>query len=205
MEELKSTDVLDREILEDARKKAYKILKTADETLETQTRDWEEKTGNMLDSVRKNYAEKTKKETEEIFARLPLDKRRLRSETAENNLVKAMNDFLRSLPRETLLAVLEKELLKRLEACNEEGIMQGAGILYSGMELSEARGFFEKVSSAGDLNYSEDPLFHEFPGMVINTLSMKISASVEAAAAVLLKEKRAELAAALMGEEVLND
>ena len=33
MEELQSTDILDREILEDARKKAYRILKTAAETV----------------------------------------------------------------------------------------------------------------------------------------------------------------------------
>jgi hypothetical protein len=34
---------------------------------------------------------------------------------------------------------------------------------------------------------------------------MKITASVESAAASLLKEKRAELASALLGEGVLND
>ena len=205
MEELRSTDVLDREILEDARKKAHKILKTADDTLETQSREWEEKTQDMLDSVRNNYAERTRKDKEEIFARLPLDKRRLRSETAEKYLAKAMDDFLRSLPRETLLAILERELEERLEACKDEGSIQGAGILYSGMELSEARRLLEKVLPAVDINYSEDPLFHEFPGMVINTQTLKISASVEAAAGALLNERRAELSAALLGEEVLND
>jgi hypothetical protein len=41
MEELQSTEALDREILEDARKKAFKILKGADETLASSKTAWE--------------------------------------------------------------------------------------------------------------------------------------------------------------------
>ena len=86
MEELRTTEVLGNEILEDARKKALKILKTADETLETQNRDWDKKIKRQLDSIRKTYEERTKKTNEEIQARLPLDRRRLRSETTESFL-----------------------------------------------------------------------------------------------------------------------
>ena len=61
MEELKSTELLDREILEDARKKAHKILNTAGDSLGAQTRDWDEKIRSALASIGKSYAEKTKK------------------------------------------------------------------------------------------------------------------------------------------------
>ena len=246
MEELRSTEALDREILEDARKKAFRILKTADESLGNQARDWEQKTEKMIDSVRKSYAEKTKKDGEEIFARLPLDKRRLRTEYAEKNLLSAMNEFLRSLPAETRLAVMERELKLRLDVCREEaapgaasivvpgadaagapafgasaatsgsagapgaapaaaGILRGADIVYSGLKLQEAKELLKKAGFAGDYKYSEDPQEREFPSLVINTESVKISVSIEAAAAALLSEKRAELAAALLGEGVLND
>ena len=235
MEELRSTEVLDREILEDARKKAYRILKTADDTLAAQKRDWEKKTQEAVDSIRKVYTDRIKRTGEEIYARLPLDKRRLRSETAESSLVRAMGDFLRTLPREKLLDILAVELSERLEASlgdDEEITVKGnAGegvktvVLYSGQTLAEACGVLGKVlaslgqKSGGppaarlfgtggrpeDWDIRGDAQEHEFPSIVINTQFRKITASIETAAAALMKDKRAELAAALLGEGVLND
>lgn len=209
MEELRSTEALDREILEDARKKAFKILKTAEDTLLVQAREWEEKSREALDSIRKTYAEKTKKETEEIFSRLPLDERRLRSESSEEFLLKAMDSFLLSLKRETLLSVLERELAERIDACasacGKDSFMNGADIIYSGLALNEAEELMEHVAGHGDYKFREDLNKHEFPSMTITIQTARINASVEAAAAALLNDKRAELAAALLGEGVLND
>jgi len=236
MEELKTTEVLDREILEDARKKAYKILKTADDTVAIQKREWEEKIHNSLDSIRKVYSQREKTTSGEIFARLPLDKRRFRSESAEGFLSKAMYNFLRSLKRETLLSILEKTLAERLEACtvDELGSGQEAELKYSGMDLGEAKQVLEKAfvlksSRQGALGSKDETQMEQavsipeikfidlrafvppcvdtlfLPFIEINTKALKITASVEGAAAVLLKEKRSELAAALLGEGVLND
>ena len=212
MEELKSTEVLDREILEDARKKAFRILKTADETVEAQKRSWDEKIGKTVGTVREAYAEKRKRTGEEILARLPLDKRRLRTETSEACLIKAMDDFLRSRGREKLLRVLERELRICVEACAGSGEKIAAGgskpvLLYSGQSLSEARSVAEKVFAANisDWVLKDDPQPHEFPSIVVNSPALKITASVENAASDLLKDRRAELAAALLGEGVLND
>jgi len=207
MEELLSTEALDREILEDARKKAYKILKTADDSLAVHVRDWEQKTRDAVNSVQKTYAEQTKKTEDEILARLPLDKRRLRSETAENFLNNAIDNLLRSLGREKLLAILEKELAGRLSA-----FTGGEGeVLYSGMNREEAKGILNRTLAArqggqnGDWDLKEDPRDHRYPSVVIQARTMKISASVEDAARTMMKEKRAELASALLGEGVLND
>ena len=214
MEELRSTQVLEREILEDARKKAHRILKSSDEALEAQELGWEKKTQDSLESIRKVYAERLEKNSGEIFARLPLDKRRLRSETAESFVGKAMDAFIRSLKRETLLSVLEHSLAEQLKTCESCDLCAGTEIGYSGMSASEAKELLKKVlrslgPEAGDrfnaLEFKEDPFAHEFPSIVINNNAFKISASVEAAAEALLKEKRAELAAALLGEGVLND
>lgn len=228
MEELRSTEVLDREILEDARKKAFKILKTADDTLLAQKREWEKKTEAALDSIRKVYAERTKKSGEEIIARLPLDSRRLRSKIAEDFLSGAAGDFLRHLKRETLLALLERELLSRLEViASDGGTLRGARVFFTGMSLSETKDLLKKVSGRGknkdSWNFEGFPLEElssrelagaaiagslsggAFPSLLIDTQAFRITASVENAAALLMKDKRAELAAALLGEEVLND
>jgi len=224
MEELKTTEVLDREILEDARKKAYKILKTADDALAAQKRECEEKISSAIDSARKAYSQREKKTATEIFARLPLDKRRFRSETAEGFLIKAMDDFLRSLSREKLLSVVEAEVSEKINACicdfqsndkadgkaddRNDGKIE---VRYSGIELSEAKKILENAfnSNKSLLNLcafappSDGTLV--LPFIEINTKALKITASVEDAAASLLKEKRSELAAALLGEGVLND
>jgi hypothetical protein len=220
MEELRSTEALDREILEDARKKAFRILKIADDTLAAQTQDWEAKTQTAIADLREAYSGQAEKAKVEILARLPLDKRRFRSETAEGFLVRAMDDFLRSLPKETLLSVLERELTQRLKACSGD-LGETAGLaprelFYSGISLSEARMVLEKALAAINktpnnwtlkASQAEKPLpaAHEFPSIVIAAKSLKITASVNTAAAELLKDKRAELAAALLGEGVLND
>jgi len=214
MEELRTTEVLGNEILEDARKKAHKILKTSDDTLAVQNRDWERKTKRSLDSIRKTFAERTKKTNEEIQARLPLDKRRLRSETTESFLVKAINDFLRTLSREKLLIVLERELRVRLKACAVDLARHRAIVRYSGLSPDEAKAVLEKVSRAleetdflvsPDWEYRADSVVREFPLIFIETKTFRIIASVKSAAKALLRDKRGELAAALLGEGVLND
>ena len=222
MEELRSTEVLDKEILEDARKKAYKILQTADDALAAQNRDWEKKVKRSVNSIQKAYETRLKKTTEEIYARLPLDKRRLRSETAEKFLVKAMNDFLRGLNREALLSILINELSGRIKACiNEKAFQEKPAFIvrYSGMSFSETEELLKKVpvsanaffgsayetEESGDLEFAEDTVVHEFPFIVISTQDLKITASVEEAASALMKDKRAELIAALLGQEALND
>ena len=223
MEELRSTEVLDREILEDARKKAYRILKTADETIAAQNRDWEKKISASVDSIRKIYSERIKKSEGEILARLPLDKRRLRSQRDEGFLQKAMRDFLRGLERKELLDIVKSELYERLKTCSvgagsvltgsvSTGSVEGEKpeCIYSGLSQEEAGGILSDVLAAftpapGNVTMKEGANRSEFPSIVINTRGIKITASVENAAGALVKDKRAELAAALLGEGVLND
>jgi hypothetical protein len=222
MEELHSTEALDREILEDARKKAFKILKTADDTVQSKNKSWERKTQRAVEGIRKTYAAKTESFREETLARLPLDKRRLRSETAETLLKEAMDAFLAGLGRDTLLAILERDFAGRIEACL--GVLEAPGsspekdfkpaLWYSHLSASEAAEMLKsalgKIENSGSLGKAEltqagASAASGFPALVLDTHAVRIKASVEAAAGELLKNKRAELAAALLGEGALND
>jgi vacuolar-type H+-ATPase subunit E/Vma4 len=205
MEELRATEVLGNEILEDARKRAHKILKTSDDTLAAQNRDWERKLKHSTDSIKKSFAARTKKTNEEIHARLSLDRRRLRSKTAESFLVKAMDDFLRTLSREKLLLVLERELQARLKACAEDLVHHRSIVRYSGLGLDEAEAILKKMPHKGDWEFRVDSVAREFPLIFIESKDLRMIASVKSAAKALLRDKRAELAAALLGDEVLND
>lgn len=218
MEELRSTEVLDREILEDARKKAFKILKTADDSVQSQARRWEKNTQKAVAEIRKTYEAKTARVRDEILARGPLDKRRLRSETAESSLRQAMNGFLQSLDRSRLLLILERELEERLAECCYGEISAGETPEISCRNLEEAEAEALLKAVLGRLESAESRLFKSwryapaaassastFPGLTVNTQTMRINASVENAALKLLAEKRAELASCLLGEGALND
>jgi vacuolar-type H+-ATPase subunit H/predicted HTH domain antitoxin len=226
MEELRTTAVLEREILDDARKKAARLLRTADDSLAQQKRDWDKKLADDLESIRKAYMNRMKKTVEDIFARQPLDKRRLRLRTHEEFLSAAINDFLSGLDRTRLLSVLEGELLRLLETVGfENGADSGAAVVrYSGLTLAETQSILKKSSVSFDWQFQEDLSSNDlsfndkslndslsrsgharFPLVVIETGAFRITASVEAAAASLLKDNREELAAALLGQGVLHD
>ena len=223
MEELRTTEVLEREILEDARKKAARLLKTADDSLAQQKRDWDRKLDDDLESIRKTYMSRMKKTVEDIFARQPLDKRRLRLKTHEGFLSGAIEDFLSGLDRKRLLSLLERELLERLNAvANDTPKGTAAVVRYSGLTIAEVHSVlskspaafdwqFQEVLAPNDLSFNDKSLGDSsaqsarFPLIVIETKIFRLTASVEAAAAALLKDNREELAAALLSPEALHD
>ena len=211
MEELRSTEVLDREILEDARKKAFKILKTADDSVQSQAKRWERKTQRAINEIRKSYEKQSEKVRQEIHARGPLDKRRLRSETAEIFMRNAMENFLKGLDRNTLLLILEREMKKRLAECTETEIAaeEEAELICRNLSKEEAEKILRSLLPNIKLNkwkiLEEKNTSVSFPMITINTLHLRITASVDYAAKKLLKDKRAELASSLLGVEALND
>jgi hypothetical protein len=121
MEELQSTEALDREILEDARRKAFRILKAADDTVKTGALAWEDKISRAAEDLRRRFEERCKKTSEEIMARFPLDKSRAESEKIESLLRTAMDTWYAAQSREKILGLLERELRRRLEDCPEFG------------------------------------------------------------------------------------
>lgn len=201
MEELQSTEALDREILEDARKKAFKILKTAGETEAASQAAWDRKLEKTLAEAGENYRRREDRERREIMARLPLDERRIRSEKIEHFLSGAMDDFLRSLDRGKILSVLEKELSARLAACDAQG---PCVFRYRGLEPDELAALVKKLPDPGRVSLTEDPLYAaagSLPAAALDFPDLRISFSVDAAAGSLLSDSRAELAAALLGNK----
>ncbi|MDR0472588.1 MAG: ATPase [Treponema sp.] len=215
MEELRSTEVLDKEILEDARKKAYKIIKSADDAVAVQTRRWEKKIQKAIKEIKNTYSLRTEKMKEEILARLPLDKRRIRSESSETLLKKALESFLVNLSKEELFRILEEEFAKRLANCNA-GISGRPALIYRAMSEDEVSGFIKKTMARPELSntagcdisnweYKNEASSAKFPALILDTPELRIIASVETAASDLLSKKRAELASSLLGEGALND
>jgi vacuolar-type H+-ATPase subunit E/Vma4 len=206
MEELQSTEALDREILEDARRKARRILKTADETVASGTKKWERKTEKALKEVRDRHAARIEASRNEIMARLPLDKRRTRLSKIEALLKDAASSYIAGLSRSRLLAVLEAELKKR--AGELDSSASGGKAAARGLSGEETASLLKKAFPQGKWTIACGENRHiapgTFPALAADTQAARITVSADAVMETLLRDKRAELAAALLGEGALD-
>ena len=199
MEELQSTEILDREILEDARKKALRVLKTADDTVRSQTAEWEKKTAASLDEFEKKHAEQCGLAAAEIMARLPTDKRRAKAEKIENLLRSAVESWYTGLSRRRILEMLKEELVKRAVQVEEFTAAGRRRALVSGLERTEAEAILKSVN--GTCFIEELPSVHGYPEIVVETGNVRVTASIQKTVDYLLQEKRAELIEALLGSD----
>ncbi|GHV87290.1 hypothetical protein AGMMS50255_5860 [Spirochaetia bacterium] len=200
MEELQSTEVLDREILEDARKKAYRILKTADDTVKSNAAAWDKKTRDAVAELKQRYAERGKRVGEEIMARLPLDKRRTESEKIEALLRGAVASWYAGLGRDRVLSILEKELRKRLDDCPEFD-PANFQVVFHNLEAKEGEALLKKVLPQGKWDSDAAPAdgANKYPEIVIDSKTVKITSSIQMVTGTLLGDYRSELTEALIG------
>jgi vacuolar-type H+-ATPase subunit E/Vma4 len=206
MEELQSTDILDREILEDARKKALRILKTADDTARAKTAEWDKKTAQALDELAKKHVEHCRLASADIMARLPTDKRRAKAEKIENLLRGAVEAWYAGLSRAEVLGMLKSELEKRTAqveefstADSQRRVRASGKVRISGLSRSEAEAILQAVS--GNRVIEEVPSVHGFPEIVLETGNVRVTSSIQKTVDYLLQERRAELIEALLGKD----
>ena len=207
MEELQSTDVLDREILEDARKKAKRILATAEEAIAAGAKSWEKKADRDVEELNSNFAARIEKAREEFMARLPMEKRRAYSEKVEALLVSTMQEFLASLSRGQILALLEREL-RRCAAGLPESDSGPLEVGCRSLSREELAGLLERALPETEWTFKKNTAFHQLPGnlpaIIVDSPAARLTASVDAFTASLMEDNRAELVAALLGPAALS-
>jgi vacuolar-type H+-ATPase subunit E/Vma4 len=205
MEELQTTEILDREILEDARKKAYRILKTADETVKTKAGEWEKKISATVDDLRQKYEEQRALAAAEIMARLPMDKRRAKAEKIESLFRQAVDAWYAGLGREQVLAILKQELTERLAECEEFSAgTEGPRALVHKLDRSEAESVLKAALGGKACGIEEASSAALYPELILENSRVRITASIQKTVDFFLHEKRAELATALLGESAVD-
>lgn len=121
MEELRSTEILDKEIQEDARKKADKIVKNSQIEAQNIIDSVDDKVESARQEKEKFYAEKLTRFEKDTNASLPLEKQRFLVSFEDDEVTKAIKNYLDNLSLEKKSELL-KELLKKykniLEKCN---------------------------------------------------------------------------------------
>ena len=210
MEELQSTEILDREILEDARKKAYKILKTADDSIKAKSAEWEKRTADTLKELEYKYAQSKKNAVKEIMAVLPLDKRRAKAKKIEELLNKAVHSWYTGLDRESVLELIRNELAKRIAHCEELNVKSQSinvsekiRILLHKIEQAEAQAILKVVLPGRQCEIETIQSKAVYPELVLETGGLRVYASVGRTVDFILGEKRAELVESLLGNSNL--
>jgi hypothetical protein len=135
------------------------------------------------------------------MARLPLDKRRIRSEKMEELLNAAAAAWYGGLDRPQVMGILEKELARRLEDCPEFAADGPCRALLRHLEPEEAAaliggalpGLAFSSEAAGE---GDDP----YPGVTLVSSRVRITASIGMVIDSLLHDRREELLRALVGE-----
>jgi V/A-type H+-transporting ATPase subunit E len=110
MKELRSTEILDKEIEEDARKRAEKILKTADEEANKIITAVADRVKETLDERRLGLDAEYAHFLRDQEAKLPLEQIRYLASFEDKTIIKAMNAYLHGLSQEKKEAILAEQL-----------------------------------------------------------------------------------------------
>lgn len=206
MQELRSTDILDKEIQADARKKAERMLAKADLDCE-----------KLLASVDSDI-EKAKQEKEDFFAHkleafekdrmavVPLEKERFKVSFIQNSVIENINKYLEGLSEEKRLALVARDF-------NFKTDLKLNAFVY-GFSLSGAKKFLSaklgsKLASVSETKFGaealEDEIGLEKPqGIILESedKNFRCRLTLSEVIAKLLDANRAELSSTLFGGEL---
>lgn len=112
MEELRSSEILDKEIETECRKKAQEILEKANKTASLIT----DGVSKRLEDAKNLAQEKSKRNLEvyskNVNASLPLEKQRYAVSFVYNSIINQINAYFENLTDENQLKILENSILK---------------------------------------------------------------------------------------------
>jgi vacuolar-type H+-ATPase subunit E/Vma4 len=198
MEEIVSADAIRGEILEDARKKAARMLEDAEAEAARTAAEIEAKAVSVVGELIRASEARSARFRMETFARVPLERTRMRARFVEEALARALSAHVSSLSEERI-AVLS------------EAMLSGGAAFLSGKDVSLFRkGLPEAVAravagralaKAASVEIAEDDSMPA-PGLVARARdgSVLLRATMDLVEERLLDEKRAELARALCAE-----
>ena len=206
MEELRSTEVLDKEIETDARKKAERILAKADSDGKALVADVARRVETLKEEKTAEYQKKTESYQADRDAVVPLEKERFLVSFMESAIIKAIDSYLEALGEEKRIALA----VRRWNAYKAVVASQKVNALVFGFDAARAEAALKKAGvplvSCTSVAYEKsgdegiDGLtFKE--GIILETEDTMIRCRLTLSQIVgeLETEHRAELAKALFG------
>jgi vacuolar-type H+-ATPase subunit E/Vma4 len=110
MEEIRTSEKLEQEILEDARRKAERILKGAEKTIADIEAEWRAKEQTFLEASRRELEQRKKRLKEEISASIPLEIKRMELRILNEKFEAFLQDFFAGLSHEEFASLIQTRL-----------------------------------------------------------------------------------------------
>ena len=206
MEEIRSTDILDKEIQEDARKKAEKILKDSDEQCQKILSQVEQRLEDAKEEKKEYYEAKAQQYKKDLQSSLPLEKSRFLVSNISSSVASAINGYLKNIPQEKridLLVNMADRFKNFTETKTFDAKVYGFDVEFSRKKLEQKKlkiNSFEKIDFVKSGETAVDGIdLHE--GIILDSQdkSVKIRLTIEELVVELLDIYRNELAVTLFG------
>ncbi len=192
MEEIAGTLTLEREIMDDARKKAARLLSNADAESARIQAESAVKTAAALGAIDEAARLATARYRGEVFARIPLEKLRMKTAHSDALIREALGRWLASLPESRI----ESFVVKRLEGAKAFLADGSVEIRYRGIGASCAERLAGQIGAAGEVVIREDNTLSA-TGIIVSGKGAELDATLDVAADLILRKKRGELIRAL--------
>lgn len=206
MEEIRSTDILDKEIQEDARKKAEKILKDSDEQCQKILSQVEQRLEDAKEEKKEYYEAKAQQYKKDLQSSLPLEKSRFLVSNISSSVASAINGYLKNIPQEKridLLVNMTDRFKNFTETKTFDAKVYGFDVEFSRKKLEQKKlkiNSFEKIDFVKSGETAVDGIdLHE--GIILDSQdkSVKIRLTIEELVTEILDKYRNELAVTLFG------
>ena len=115
MQELRSTDILDKEIQADARKKAERMLQKADRECEQLIASVEDDIEKAADEKKRFFAQKLEAFETDRKAVVPLEKERFKVSFIQNAIIQNINKYLEGLSEDKRLELVSRSFDFKIE------------------------------------------------------------------------------------------
>ena len=198
MEELRSTEILDREIQEDARKKAARMISDAEKEAENIRNAVKERIQTAQEERRSAYAAKEAAFKADAEAAVPLKKERFLAAYEDTAVTDAINEYIAGLDPKKKLELIKQLLAKYAPAFKNKKITAVVG----GFNINTMKEALEAEAGKGNvLSCTEAPKGQDFEGCIIETedRSVKCRATITELVNRIVDTDRYELASALFG------
>lgn len=210
MEELRSTEILEKEIQDESRKEAEKILEAAEREAEKILSEVESRLESAKTEREKFYAEKVAKCERDLRASVPLECMRFLVSFISQGVDEALNEYFKKLSQEERLEISLKPILRNKEFfLNKKFRAKIYGFDLDLARNSLEKSFKENLLSCEKIDFAHSGEnaqsgieFHEGVILESEDKGIKCRLTLEEAVSELKDKHYGELAEKLFGNEL---
>lgn len=205
MEELRSTDILDKEIQDDARKKAEKILRNADSQCDQIMAQVESRLEEAKKEKEAYFTQKAQKVKKDLDSSMPLEKSRFLVSYISSSVADSINAYLKTIDSEKRFD-LAVSLLNRFNNLTSDKTFNAAVYGFDCNFVKSALSSKIKIKDCTPIDFAKsgetaiDGIdIHEGVILLSEDKSVKIRLTLEEVITELIDKYRNELAVTLFG------